>query len=125
MLDWVRPTPRTGCRSRLLDTDVTQSGVQASCKVWLSVPPVGSPNGPYTESSPFPQCDDALSVLPCWQVSHEPTRCPDTSNEQLIQAHREAGATTFNEGTVFNVQCQACPDTTVDTPVVPGCEYGL
>ena len=122
MLDWVRPTPRTGCRSRLLDTDVTQSGVQASCKVWLSVPPVGSPSGPYVDSPPYPRCDDTLSVLPCWQVLDDRTKCPDAVNGQHFQVYREAGAT-FNEGTIMNVQCQACPDTTTSTTLIPGCDY--
>jgi len=109
--------------SKLLDTDLAQPGAQASCKVWFSVPPVGSPSGPYTESPPFPQCDDARSVLPCWQVILDTTKCPDAFKGQHFQMYRESGASTFNEGTIMNVQCQACPDGTASTTVIPGCDY--
>jgi hypothetical protein len=109
--------------SKLLDTDLAQPGVQASCKVWLSVPPVGSPGGAYAESPPFPQCDDVHSVVPCWQVTSDIHMCPDAVNGQRIQVYREAGATTFNQGTIINVQCQACPDGTASPTVIPGCDY--
>jgi hypothetical protein len=109
--------------SKLLDTDLTQPGVQASCRVWLSVPPVGSPGGPYTESAPYPECDDARSVVPCWYVSEETIKCP--LNGQWIQVVREPGETTLNEGTILNVQCLACPDGVADSSTIPGCDYSL
>jgi hypothetical protein len=107
--------------SKLLDTDVAQSGVQASCKVWLSVPPVGSPNGPYTETAPYPQCDDARSVVPCWYLSQDTAKCP--VNGQLIGVVRESSESTFNEGTIMNLQCLACPESVTDASTIPGCDY--
>jgi hypothetical protein len=109
--------------SKLLDTDLVQPGVQASCRVWLSIPPVGSPGGPYTETAPYAECDPARSVVPCWYVIQDTTKCP--VNGQLIGTVRESGETTFNEGTILNVQCQACPNGVADPATIPGCDYNL
>ena len=83
---------------------------------------VGSPSGPYTESPPLTQCDDARAVVPCWYVMQDKTKCPE--NGQVFGVVRK-GETTFNEGTILNVQCQACPDSDPAAGVIPGCDYKL
>jgi hypothetical protein len=113
----------TCVQQNLVDSDLTQPGVQASCEVWNSVPAPGSPKGPYTDTLPYPPCDDAHSVVPCWRLVKDTTRCP--WNGQKIDVVREPDAT-FNEGTRVNLQCLTCPEPTFDTPdPVPGCGYKL
>jgi hypothetical protein len=106
---------------KLFDADLTQPGVQINCRVSESDPPVGSPQGPYTES-PYPQCDDAHSVVPCWQVNYDTTKCP--VNGQWLPFFGKPGRT-YNEGTFITVQCEACPEISPDTPAIPGCDYTI
>ena len=121
--DMMCPMHSLCINSKLLDTDVAQPGVQASCKVWLSVPPVGSPGGPYAETQPYAECDAARSVVPCWYVIQDTAKCP--VNGQWIGTVRRSGETTVNQGTILNIQCLACPDGVSDTSTIPGCDYNL
>jgi len=110
---------------KLVDTDLVQPGVQPGCEVSYLIPVPGSPGCLYSQSPPIPPCDAAQSVVPCWQVAHDFTKCPDIAgggSGQLLNVTRAPG-TTFDEGVVVSVRCQACPDTVAGAPVMPGCDY--
>ena len=105
---------------KLLDTDLARPGVQVSCKVWDSVPALGSPSGPYTDSPLFPQCDDTQAEVPCWQVVENWAQCPVSG--QFVRILREPD-TTFNVGTKVNIQCLTCVQGPDNPPFLPGCDY--
>jgi hypothetical protein len=108
---------------KLVDIDLVQPGVQASCEAWDSLLVQGSQPASYTESAHFSKCDDALSVVPCWQAIQARLRC-GRDGVWLVQVVREPDAT-FNPGTKVNMQCQVCPDSAEGSTTLPGCDYSL
>ena len=68
----------------------------------------------------FPRCDDDASVIPCWTIEDDKTRCPDAGH--LFSIHRTPEPYT-PVGTRIRIQCRFCPEVKAGGPAQPGCDY--
>lgn len=118
---------------KLVDTDLTTTGVQADCRVAYLRPAV-DPNSALTydteDPAGLPQC--AASALngnvpeTCWQLASDFSKCPATG--QLVNVLRSAAdiaqyGPLLPAGTKLGMHCRTCPATLPGAVPVPGCDY--
>ena|SRR5664279_1458761 len=122
---------------KLYDTDLTQDGLQPSCRVVYRVPGP-DPKDPnkikWTENpSSLPECgpNDTSATVEvdhdCWRLTHSTDKCQPTG--QLIEVVRSKNAPALDAGTQVGMQCRTCtdfseqPGLSHDSEVYRACHY--
>jgi len=96
--------------------------VPPACMDGLATPPCFALPGDDRDltMTSFPRCDDDASVIPCWTIEDDKTRCPDAGH--LFSIHRTPEPYT-PVGTRIRIQCRFCPEVKAGGPAQPGCDY--
>jgi hypothetical protein len=124
---------------KLVDTDPSTVALEPDCiveflapKVEIAPPPSCSPStdGGVALTPPgsdddwtktlAPRCDEARSVLPCWDLTLDMTKCPVRG--LLLKYYRVPPPYTA-AGARLRVQCRTCPELAAGLAPLAGCSY--